>query len=254
MSDNLNNTSAKTDTTVKTDESVQTDTSAKPNTSGKTTIDTNSKKYKFIKGKGVMNLPNQLTLLRVILIPVFVLFFYLDFSGNYFVALAIFAIASLTDFFDGRIARKYNLVTNLGKFLDPIADKVLVSTAFIIMLTKPYIFIANLGDWAFIVAGIGVAVILARELIISGFRMVAAGAGLVIAADKIGKYKTASQDFSIVFLLFGIGLMQVVSSKAGVQAAYIIVDIGLALFAIAVVLTILSGVHYVIKNKHVLKV
>jgi CDP-diacylglycerol--glycerol-3-phosphate 3-phosphatidyltransferase len=224
------------------------------NAKDKQTETKDSKWLKFVRGKGVLNFPNQLTLLRMILIPVFVLMFYLPFTGNYFVALAVFAIASLTDFFDGKIARKYHLVTNLGKFLDPIADKVLVSTAFIIMLTKPYIFVANLDTWAWIVAGIGVAVILARELIISGFRMVAAGAGLVIAADKIGKYKTAAQDFSIVFLLFGYGLLNVVGSGAGEQAAFIILDIGLALFAIAVILTIISGVHYLVKNKHVLKV
>jgi CDP-diacylglycerol--glycerol-3-phosphate 3-phosphatidyltransferase len=217
-------------------------------------LDKNSKKYRFVAGKGVLNLPNQLTLLRMILIPVFVVFFYVNFQGHYFVSLAVFIIASLTDFFDGKIARKYNLVTNLGKFLDPIADKVLVATAFIVMLTQPLFFTANLGSWALIVAGCGVAVILARELIVSGFRMVAAGAGLVIAADKIGKYKTFTQDVSIGILLFAAGLYQVASSQALADAALIIWDIGLAFFAVAVVLTIISGVHYLVKNRQVLSV
>ena len=123
--------------------------------------------YKFAKGKGIMNLPNKLTISRMVMIPVFVLFFYLQFTGHFFVALVVFAAASLTDLFDGKIARKYNLVTNLGKFLDPIADKVLVATAFIVLLTKPFIFAINLGEWAVIVAGCGVALILAREIIIS---------------------------------------------------------------------------------------
>ena len=87
--------------------------------------------------KPVMNLPNRLTLSRVIMIPVFVLFFYLPFKGHFFVAWAVFGVASFTDFLDGMIARKQNLVTNFGKFMDPIADKVLVLTAFIVFLTKP---------------------------------------------------------------------------------------------------------------------
>ena len=102
--------------------------------------DKESKFYKFAKGKGVMNLPNKLTISRMVMIPVFVLFFYLNFVGHYFVALAVFGVASLTDLFDGKIARKYNLVTNLGKFLDPIADKVLVLSALVLFLTVPSLF------------------------------------------------------------------------------------------------------------------
>ncbi len=83
-----------------------------------------SKFYKFAKGKGVMNLPNKLTIARVVMIPVFLLFFYLNFAGHYFAALGVFAVASFTDFLDGFLARKYKLITNLGKFLDPVADKI----------------------------------------------------------------------------------------------------------------------------------
>ncbi len=204
---------------------------------------------KTVSGGGVMNLPNRLTVSRVVMIPVFVLFFYLNFTAHYFVALAVFGIASLTDYFDGKIARKYNLVTNLGKFLDPIADKVLVLSAFVVFLTVPRIFCANLGDWALIAAGCGVAVILAREIIVSGFRMVAASAGSVIAADKIGKYKTATQDFSIVILLIGEGVQELTGHVAGKITNYV----GLALFAVAVILTVISGINYIVKNIEILK-
>ncbi|MCD8040235.1 MAG: CDP-diacylglycerol--glycerol-3-phosphate 3-phosphatidyltransferase [Clostridia bacterium] len=196
-----------------------------------------------------MNLPNKLTISRMIMIPVFVLFFYVQFTGHYFVALAVFIIASLTDMLDGKIARKYHLVTNLGKFLDPIADKVLVATAFIVLLTRPQVFTANLGSWAIIAAGCGVAVILGREIIVSGFRTVAASAGIVIAADMFGKYKTTFQDVSVAVLIAGAGIAELTDHIAGEIINYI----GLALFAIAVVLTILSGINYIVKNIQVLK-
>lgn len=205
--------------------------------------------YAFAKGKGVMNLPNKLTISRMVMIPLFVLFFYLDFTAHFFVALAVFAAASLTDLFDGKIARKYGLVTNLGKFLDPIADKVLVSTAFILFLTAPWVFGGFLGSWAVIVAGCGVALILAREIIISGFRMVAADAGVVIAADKFGKYKTVFQDASVVVLLISAGVTELTTGVAAQAINYV----GLILFAAAIVLTVLSGVNYIVKNIGILK-
>lgn len=212
--------------------------------------DKDSKLNKFVRGKGVMNLPNKLTISRMVMIPIFITFFYVHFAGHYFVALAIFAIASLTDFLDGKIARKYNLVTNLGKFLDPIADKVLVLSALVIMLTKPEkLFIAGLGEWALIVAGCGVALILAREIIVSGFRMVAASTGMVIAADIFGKYKTATQDIAIVILLIGLGAGELACHATVVE---IINYVGLAFFAISVVLTIISGINYLVKNREVL--
>lgn len=205
--------------------------------------------YKFAVGKGVMNLPNKLTISRVVLIPVFVLFYYLHFTAHYFVALGVFGIACITDALDGIIARKYNLVTNLGKFLDPIADKVLVLSGFVVFLTVPSIFTANLGDWALIVAGCGVALILAREIIVSGFRMVAASADIVIAADKVGKYKTVTQDISIVVLLIGAGVAELTEHLAGQIVNYI----GLGLFALSVLLTVISGINYIVKNIAVLK-
>lgn len=216
-----------------------------------------SKFYKFAKGKGVMNLPNQLTISRMVMIPVFILFFYLNFTAHFFVALAVFLIASLTDLFDGKIARKYNLVTNLGKFLDPIADKVLVLSGLVVFLTMPWIFNANLGSWAIIVAGCGVAIILAREIIVSGFRMVAADAGIVIAADMIGKYKTVMQDIAVIVILIGAGFAElnpVVNNAAFAMCGKIINYIGLGCFAISVILTIISGINYIVKNREVLKV
>lgn len=195
------------------------------------------------------NLPNRLTMSRVIMIPVFVLFFYLQFRGHYFVALAVFAVACITDLMDGHIARKYNLVTNLGKFLDPIADKMLVLSALVVFLTVPTIFTANLGDWALIVAGCGVALILAREILVSGFRMVAAGEGIVIAADIFGKYKTFSQDAAAGMLLIGAGIGEFTAHIAGQVVNYI----GLSIFAVSVILTVMSGVNYIGKNIEVLK-
>ena len=123
---------------------------------------------------------------------------------NYFIAGVIFTVAACTDFIDGHIARSRGLVTNLGKFLDPIADKVLVAAAFIFLLVRQgTLTVLWQGDWVLVYAGVCVAVILARELIVSGFRMVAASAGLVLAADKVGKVKTTFQDISIAMLLFG---------------------------------------------------
>lgn len=214
-------------------------------------IDKSSRAYKIAAGRGVMNLPNKLTIARMIMIPVFILFFYLNFAGHYFVALAVFAIASFTDLLDGKIARRYNLVTNLGKFLDPIADKVLVSSALIVILTVPSYFTAFLGGWAMIVGGCCVVVIFARELIVSGFRMVAADAGIVIAADKIGKFKTVAQDISIIILLLFGGFYEIFGDAVGVQ---VVNYIGLIMLAAAAILTVISGINYIVKNIAVLKV
>ena len=218
---------------------------------GNKNIDKSSRAYKIAAGRGVMNLPNKLTIARMIMIPLFIFFFYFNFKGHYFVALAVFAIASFTDLLDGRIARRYNLVTNLGKFLDPIADKVLVSSALIVILTVPSYFTAFLGGWAMIVGGCCVVVIFARELIVSGFRMVAADAGIVIAADKIGKFKTVAQDISIIMLLLFGGFYEIFGGAVGVQ---VVNYIGLIMLAAAAILTVISGINYIVKNIAVLKV
>lgn len=188
-----------------------------------------------------MNLPNKLTILRLLMIPIFAAVFYLTvIPYNYAISAVIFLLAAFTDFLDGYIARKYNLVTNLGKFLDPIADKVLVSTALIIMLL-PY---GNTVILPFY-AGIAVAIIIARELIVSGFRIIAANSGKVLAADKLGKIKTFIQDVAIVVLLVGASVM---------PGLYTLVNIvGLVLLGIATILTIVSGIECIIKNREVLK-
>ena len=204
-----------------------------------------------------MNLPNKITLTRIFMIPVFVLFFYLDVMNgwNYLVAAVIFVLAAATDALDGHIARSRGLVTNLGKFLDPIADKVLVSTAFIVLLTRSEVFSVPFALFSGaamegalyampVAAGICVALILARELIVSGFRMVAAERSLVIAADKLGKVKTTCQDASIALLLAGMGFL---SSSAG----RVIALIGIILFFVCTALTVISGVNYIVKNRQV---
>ncbi len=195
-----------------------------------------------------MNLPNKITLSRILLIPAFIVLFFLDFTGNYIVAGAIFALAAFTDFLDGHIARSRNLVTNLGKFLDPIADKVLVATAFILMLTAKEALFGVFGGAAtaiYVTASVAICLILARELIISAFRQIAAAAGIVLAAEKLGKYKTLFQDLCIVVFLVAADC----SGTFGVVLSYV----GLAFFAIATVLTVVSALSYILKNKQVLK-
>ena len=196
-----------------------------------------------------MNLPNRITLSRIFMIPVFAALFLLTvIPYNYFWAAIVFIVASCTDFIDGHIARKRGLVTNLGKFLDPIADKVLVSTALILLLVRQEtLTVLWASDWVVVCAGICVAVILARELIVSGFRMVAASTGLVLAADKVGKVKTTFQDISITMLLVGADFFGLTT------VSKVFCGIGLAALAIATVLTIWSGVSYIVKNKAVFK-
>ena len=175
-----------------------------------------------------MNLPNKLTVLRVLMVPFFVLFMLTDIGGaaNKWIALIIFAVASLTDMLDGKIARARGLVTNFGKFMDPLADKLLVCSAMICMITT-----GQLAAWI-------VIIIIAREFIISGFRLVAADAGIVIAASYWGKFKTVAQMAMIIVLLADLG---------GVFDM-----IGTALIWVSLVLTIVSLVDYVKKNIQVL--
>lgn len=176
-----------------------------------------------------MNLPNKLTVLRVILIPFFVVSLMIENGANQtfrYVAAAIFIIASLTDMLDGKIARKYNLVTNFGKFMDPLADKMLVCSAMICFIP-----LGKLTAWY-------VIIIIAREFIISGFRLVASDNNVVIAASYWGKFKTVSQMFMIILLIADLG---------GVfnTIAAILVWVSLAL-------TVISLVDYIGKNIQVL--
>ncbi len=198
-----------------------------------------------------MNLPNKITLTRICMIPLFVAVFFLDdvLPYNYFIAAAIFVLAACTDFIDGYIARKYKLVTNLGKFLDPIADKVLVFTAMVLLLTMRY-YLQAFGGFAagyyfYVALTVCICVIMARELMVSAFRQIAATKGVVMAADKLGKYKTACQDVSIFVLLATANFGGTLKTVCGYT--------GLLLFALATLLTVWSGIAYLVKNKHVFK-
>lgn len=174
-----------------------------------------------------MNLPNKLTLFRVILIPFFIVFLLVPITPyDKWIALAIFIIASLTDLLDGKIARKYNLVTNFGKFMDPLADKLLVCSALICLIE-----LNKIPSWM-------VILIIAREFVISGFRLIASDNGVVIAASYFGKFKTTFQMIAVCLLI------------ADIQTLALLTDIVLW---IAVALTVVSLIDYLIKNKDVMK-
>ena len=174
-----------------------------------------------------MNLPNKLTLFRVILIPFFVVFMLVDITGfDKWISLAIFIIASLTDLLDGKIARKYNLVTNFGKFMDPLADKLLVCSALVCLVA-----LAKIPAWV-------VIVIISREFIISGFRLIASDNGVVIAASYFGKFKTTFQMVMICLMI------------ADIETISILTEV---VMWIAVILTVISLIDYLVKNKDVMK-
>jgi len=189
-----------------------------------------------------MNLPNKITISRIFLIPIFIIVLSIPVDWGewnigtnrlpvtHFVAGMIFIIASLTDWLDGYIARKYQLVTNMGKFLDPLADKLLVSAAFILLVELDLA-----AAWI-------VIVIISREFAVTGFRLVAAGEGIVLAASNMGKLKTVSQIAAIAFLIFH-----------NFPFSYIAVPIDIIILYIALILTVWSGADYFIKNWHVLR-
>ena len=170
--------------------------------------------------------------------------FYVPFTPFRFVLTAIiFALAAFTDFLDGYIARKYNLVTDFGKFIDPIADKILVLSAFVIMLTEPIILSGPLGEtFGAIIGGVGVTIIVAREMTVSVLRMIAAEKGIVLAAEKIGKLKTLVTDFAIILLF-------ITANFTGTLIGLALYYVSLALYVISVLLTIYSGIFYLVKNK-----
>lgn len=180
-----------------------------------------------------MNLPNKLTLIRVCLIPFFVFFMLVDMSsyigdaGKY-ISVAIFIVASLTDWFDGYLARKNNLVTNFGKFMDPLADKLLVCSALICLVEMPQ----HLPAWI-------VIIIIGREFIISGFRLVASDNGVVIAASYWGKFKTTFQMGMIILWIL---------DSPNKYLHYLTI----AFTTIALILTVVSLLDYIIKNRQVI--
>lgn len=175
-----------------------------------------------------MNLPNKLTVLRVLMIPFFVVFMLIPVTGDYdkWIALGLFILASLTDMLDGQIARRYNLVTNFGKFMDPLADKLLVCSALICLIDT-----GAIPSWM-------VIVIIAREFIISGFRLIASDNGVVIAASYWGKFKTVFQMVMICLMI------------ADLKVLALVTDI---VMWIALILTIVSLLDYLMKNKGILQ-
>jgi CDP-diacylglycerol--glycerol-3-phosphate 3-phosphatidyltransferase len=192
-------------------------------------------------GSIIMNLPNKLTLSRIILIPVFILLLSIPFDWgewnigdtilpvSHFVAAVLFIFASSTDWIDGYYARKYNLVTNLGKFMDPLADKLLVSAALILLIEM-----GLAPAWV-------VIIIISREFAVTGLRLVAAGEGIVLAAGNLGKIKTATQMIAIAVLLLH-----------NFPFSYLGFPFGTIMLYIALFFTVLSGVDYFIKNWHVM--
>ena len=170
-----------------------------------------------------MNLPNKLTIARVICVPIFVLLYYFRL---YVPAFIIFVIASITDYFDGKIAREKNLITNFGKIMDPLADKVLVYAAFCLFIEK-----GIMPGWMLII-------ILAREFAVAGMRAVAAAQGTVVAAGMTGKIKTVLQMFAVLFLILG-------------PLHHTLHVIGQVFLWASLVMTIVSGAEYIIKNKEV---
>lgn len=188
-----------------------------------------------------MNLPNKITTIRIVLIP-FIMAFYLI-SVPYFklVSLVLFIACILTDFLDGKIARKYNLITTLGTFLDSIADKMVVIVALALVVADGTI-ISPFGV-------IALSIVVVRELIISALRQLSASKGIVMSADKMGKYKAAFQFFAVaVFMLYSFLAATFIMSEV---LTTILLIVAYSLLGVAIVLTIMSGVHYLIKNKGV---
>ena len=179
-----------------------------------------------------MNLPNKLTMGRIIAVPFFIVFYIL---GYYIPALVLFCAASLTDMLDGKIARKYHLVTNFGKIMDPLADKILVYSAFCLMIGD-----RTIPAWMLIV-------ILAREFTIAGMRTVAASEGTVIAAAMSGKIKTVLQMFAVIMLMLFHGVPETSGLYTPVRL------IAYALLWASIIMTVYSGIEYVVKNIRVFR-
>lgn len=178
-----------------------------------------------------MNLANKITLFRVLLVPLFLIVFYSNIENNVIIAGIIFVIASLTDMLDGYIARSQNLVTNFGKFVDPLADKVLASAALIALVDA-----GKVSGWI-------VVVIIAREFTVTGFRVLAASEGITIAASPWGKIKTITQLTAIILFLFN-----------NFPFSYLGIRLDVIMIYIALIFTIVSGVDYIVKNKSILDI
>ncbi len=190
-----------------------------------------------------INIPTKLTILRILLVPVFVAVYLMNFKYSGIIAVVVFMIASFTDFLDGHLARKWNQVTSIGKFLDPIADKMLVMCALVCVLIG-----FSFGKVFSILTAVFLMIIESRELMVSCFRIIAASKGVTLAADKWGKAKTVCQMIALIILI----PVSSFSDFIDMQYVSIIYYIGFALLALSTVLTIISGLNYVIKNRSVL--
>lgn len=188
-----------------------------------------------------MNLPNKLSLIRCALTPVFMACMLINFPYHYAVALVVFIVASLTDMLDGKIARKYGLITNLGKFLDPLADKALTTAAFIC-------FVAELTDasmaWALML-------ILTREFMVTSVRLLAAKDGVVVAASFAGKLKTVMQMVSIIYMIAAFQVCDLFAENWAL--GIILISIGIGLVWISTIATVVSGIQYVWALRHYFK-
>lgn len=211
-----------------------------------------------------MNLPNRLTILRICMIPVFVAAYFLPFSWAPIVAVAVFVLAACTDFLDGYIARKYNLVTDLGKLLDPIADKILVTAAlFCVVASNPLQYMSTLAqltasfpweEFGTVFLTVCATIILARELLVDAVRMIAASKSIVVQANVFGKIKTILQDVSLpLIVLLNVCRMYIAQSFRGAEhtAWFVVGVVAIVLFAAATLMTIISGVIYLVRNKSV---
>lgn len=176
-----------------------------------------------------MNLANKITLIRILFIPIFMILMLMDFPYHMEAALAVFLIASLTDKLDGHIARKYNMITDFGKFMDPLADKLLVTGAFLILVQ-----LGRIEAWI-------VFVILAREFAVTGLRSLAAAQNIIIAASNYGKIKTVTQIIAIVILMLGNYPFSIINLPIDIIMVYV-----------TLVITVLSGLDYFNKNKQVI--
>ena len=180
-----------------------------------------------------MNTANKLTLFRVVLVPVFMVLLLIDNFACQMAALGVFVLASLTDMLDGQIARKRNQITTFGKFMDPLADKVLTTSAFVIFLEKGII-----NSWALML-------ILAREFMVAGIRLCAVGEGKVIAASFWGKFKTVSQMAAIIasILILNLAIVPAVAART----------ISAVLVWISIIFTVISGIEYLVQNWKLMK-
>lgn len=180
-----------------------------------------------------MNTANKITMIRVILVPIFMVLLMIDNALCQYLSLGVFVLASVTDAIDGHIARKYNQVTTFGKFVDPLADKVLTTSAFLILMHYD-----RMSVWALMI-------VLVREFAVSGIRLVAAGDGKIVAASMWGKLKTVSQMIAIIVAILLLNTNTIIGIKS-----YIISDI---LIWISILFTLISGIDYIAKNWNLLK-